>query len=61
MMSGQFCQTNLLLSDMQNNNGLLAKPFKNSQNHPYGQPVLTFDKRKFHCEALRAMACLNEH
>ena len=32
---------------MQGNSVLLAKTLeKNFQNHPYGQPVLTFDKRQ---------------
>ena len=39
--------------------GLLAKPFKNFQNHLYGQPVLTFDKRQI-CSAI-CVESLNEH
>ena len=38
---------------------LIAKPFKNFQNHLYGQPVLIFDKRQT-CSA-SCVECLNEH
>ena len=43
----QDCSVNLLLCSMQGNSVLLVKTLeKNFQNHPYGQPVLTFDKRQ---------------
>ena len=45
IMPGLFSQNNLLLYHMQgNNNGHIVKTIKNSQNHLFGQPVLTFDK-----------------
>ena len=41
----QFFTTNCKKSIFRTiNRGLLAKPFKNFQNHLYGQPVLTFDE-----------------
>ena len=36
----------LLVKLVRGTRGLLAKPLKNFQNHLYGQPVLTFDKRQ---------------
>ena len=49
-MSELFSQKNRLLCGISGNNGLLAKPFKNFQNHLYGQPVLTFNKHQI-CSA----------
>ena len=59
----QFCNTNCTHSILKTiearTRGLSAKPF-NFQNHLYGQPVLTFDKRHI-CSASCEEEHLNKH
>ena len=59
IMSELFSWENLLLSGMQGNNGLLARPFKKFPKSPIRSAVLTFNKRQI-CSTT-ADKCLNEH